>query len=177
MTILRTERLILRPLALSDAPHMAKFMLQADVARMTGSFPYPNIPISIEGWIQIGLARKASGIDEHRFAITTPADDLIGGIALHPCKDGGYELGYWIGQPFWGKGYASEAAAAVAQFAAARSNGPIMATVFADNPASGRVLTKAGFKTTGDRPRLWSTARGRKDEGVAYTYQAAAQAA
>ena len=75
-------------------------------------------------------------------------------------EGGNIELGYSIGKPYWGKGYATEAVRAVAEFAADLSRGPVMARHFADNPASGRVLAKAGFTYSGERQLSFSLARG-----------------
>jgi RimJ/RimL family protein N-acetyltransferase len=62
--------------------------------------------------------------------------------------------------PFWGQGYASEAVAALAEFAADLGRGPVVASHFADNPASGRVLAKNGFAYTGESAMRFSLARG-----------------
>jgi 8-oxo-dGTP diphosphatase len=73
-------------------------------------------------------------------------------------EDGRAEVGYWLGMPFWGKGYASEVAAAVSRLAfESLDMDQVHAEVMSDNPASGRVLEKAGFhfegRSTGDRGR------------------------
>jgi RimJ/RimL family protein N-acetyltransferase len=60
-----------------------------------------------------------------------------------------FELGYWLGKPYWGRGYVSEAAAAVVEYAFGWLNQPaLVAGYFVDNPASGRVLEKLGFVET-----------------------------
>ena len=71
-------------------------------------------------------------------------------------------MGYWIGRPYWGQGYATEAAAGAVGWAGADAgaSGWVVAGHFADNPASGRVLEKAGFLYTGVVAPQFSKARG-----------------
>ena len=76
-----------------------------------------------------------------------------GGIA-------GASVGYWLAPPAWGKGFCSEAGAAVIRWLEATRNArALVAGHFADNPASGRVLEKSGFLYTGETRRAWSRAR------------------
>jgi RimJ/RimL family protein N-acetyltransferase len=163
MATIRTERLILRPLELSDAARVRLVTNEWDVARMTSSVPFPQPLISVEGFLLIEQARRPLEKD-HVFAIDLPGEGLIGLIGAHvrggDYEGGNVELGYSIGKPYWGKGYATEAVRAVAEFAADLSRGPVMARHFADNPASGRVLAKAGFTYSGERQLSFSLARG-----------------
>jgi RimJ/RimL family protein N-acetyltransferase len=162
MTSLKTDRLILRPLELSDAPRIASLCADWDVARMTGSMPFPHPAISVEGFLLIEQARRSSGRDR-LFAIEAPGEGLIGVIGAH-LRGRDYSgrfvmLGYWLGRSYWGRGYATEAVRAVADFAAELGYGPVRADHFADNPASGRVLEKAGFRYTGETEQHFSLAR------------------
>ncbi len=69
-----------------------------------------------------------------------------GCCGLHLRESGLFELGYWLGRPFWGHGYATEAARKLAGFAFSRLKATqLTAGYFHDNPASGRVLEKVGF--------------------------------
>lgn len=156
---LETERLVLRPIALCDAARVAAFTNDMGVAGMTTRIPNPNPPVAAEGWIQILKARARLG-EEHVFAIEAREEGLIGVIGAHQRKPGRFEIGYWLGRPFWGRGYATEAASAFAQ--EARALGELEAAHFADNPASGRVLEKAGFAYTGELEHCFSLARGVK---------------
>lgn len=156
---IETERLILRGLRLTDAARVAQFTADPDVARMVTSVPQPQMPIAAEGFILIHLARAPLGRD-FVFAIDLPGEGLIGLIGLHRKHGAGFELGYWIGKPYWGQGYASEAAAALLD--AAQDLGPIVAGHYADNPASGRVLEKIGFAYTGEVEDRFSLARGKR---------------
>jgi RimJ/RimL family protein N-acetyltransferase len=162
MTSLRTDRLNLRPLELSDAPRIAALCTDWDVARMTASIPFPHPAISVEGYVLIEQARRPTGRDR-MFGIELPGQGLVGVIGAH-LRGRDYAgrfvmLGYWLGRAYWGRGYATEAVCAVADFAEALGHGPVRADHFADNPASGRVLEKAGFRYTGETEQHFSLAR------------------
>lgn len=159
MTTLHTQRLILRPLALSDAARFSALTSDPSVARMTAGIPCPNPPIAAEGWILLRQARASLGI-EMFFAIDQPGVGLIGvaGATLRP--QGGWEIGYWIGRPYWDRGFATEAVGGMLDIMRARRMGPIHAGHFTDNPASARVLEKLGFVATGDVHPTFSLARG-----------------
>jgi RimJ/RimL family protein N-acetyltransferase len=163
MATIRTDRLILRPLELSDAPRVRLVTNEWDVARMTSSVPFPQPLISVEGFLLIEQARRPLKKD-HVFAIDLPGEGLIGLIGAHVRGRDyeGYrvELGYSVGKPYWGNGYATEAAGAVADYADSLGRGPVVAGHYADNPASGRVLEKIGFAYSGEPDLAFSLARG-----------------
>lgn len=158
-TTIETERLILRPIELADAQRVAAFTSDPAVARMVGMIPLPNPKIAAEGWILIMHARRPLGRD-HVFGVELPGEGLIGCVGAHAKKQGEIEIGYWFGRPYWGRGFASESARALAE--AARELGQVTAGHFVDNPASGRVLEKAGFAYTGAIEPRFSLARGVK---------------
>ena len=96
------------------------------------------------------------------FFITLPSREgarLIGSAGLSQHGED-VELGYWIARSHWGQGFATEAARAVLQLARALGHRRIVAGHFVDNPASGRVLTKAGFRRTGTIAPRHSLGRG-----------------
>jgi RimJ/RimL family protein N-acetyltransferase len=160
---LRTDRLLLRPLTLEDAPRAAKLSNDWDVARMVSSIPFPQPAISVEGFLLIEQACRPLGQD-HIFAIELPSEGLIGVSGAHlrgrDYQGREVEIGYWLGRPYWGKGYATEAATALAAFGAELGYGPVVANHFADNAASARVLQKAGFAYTGQSRMKFCLARG-----------------
>ena len=78
------------------------------------------------------------------------------------------ELGYWIARRHWGRGFATEAGRAVLAMARTLGHARIAASHFLDNPASGRVLAKLGFRATGRTIRRWSCARGQAVAGTEY---------
>jgi RimJ/RimL family protein N-acetyltransferase len=91
-------------------------------------------------------------IPETAFAIAS-SDEAIGGISVQPQYDvyrKSAEIGYWLGEPFWGKGIATLAVRALTSYAFSRLDLlRIYASVFAWNPASARVLEKAGYHIEG----------------------------
>lgn len=154
---IETERLRLRGFELRDAPRVARFCGDPGVGRNLAMTPLPYLECGAEGWIAIVRARAPAGRD-FVFAVDLPGEGLIGAIGAHAREGGVYEVGYWFGRPYWGRGYASEALMALV--AQARTLGPLEAGHFVDNPASGRVLEKAGFVYTGEIAPLFSMARG-----------------
>jgi RimJ/RimL family protein N-acetyltransferase len=152
-----TERLVLRPLRPSDAGPITMHSSDERVARMTPSIPHPYPPGAAEAYIEGTRNGRRS---EESWAIdATPSggEELIGVIGYKPEAR---ELGYWVGPPSWGVGYATEAVRAlVAHLFRTRSLDRIDATVFSDNAASMAVLAKAGFAEIGNSTG-YSVARG-----------------
>lgn len=154
---IETKRLKLRRLRMSDAQRIARFCDDPGVGRNLAMTPLPYPPSAAEGWILITHARAPSGRD-FVYAVELPGEGLIGVIGAHKRGVDGYEMGYWFGRPFWGQGFGTEAASAFT--AEACKLGALRAGHFIDNPASGRVLTKAGFSYTGETEPMFSLARG-----------------
>lgn len=154
--LIRTPRLTLRPPELADAPRIARFAADPGVARMTCSFPLQQTVVGAEGWVLIRQATARLG-EGASFAIDLPGEGLIGLIGAHR-RDEEVEIGYWLGRPWWGRGFATEALRGVTPFA--KQLGAVVADHFADNPASGRALEKAGFVYTGEVAPRFSLARG-----------------
>jgi RimJ/RimL family protein N-acetyltransferase len=154
---IETERLRLRQMRMSDARRVARFCGDPGVGRMLAMTPLPYLDIAAEGWIMTLSARRPLGRD-FVFGVELPGEGLIGAIGAHLRGEEGFDLGYWFGRPYWGRGFATEAAQAfVTQ---ARTLGPLHAGHFVDNPASARVLAKAGFAYTGETRMMFSLARG-----------------
>ncbi len=146
MEILRSPRLILRPLIPNDAVHFAR-LLGPDRAgvRMTASIPYPCTEEAAREWI----VQKASPEAGQVFAIThAQSGEVMGAIGFGDSPGNG-DLGYWIGKPFRGKGYATEAIRRIVTHASHLGISRLFAETFPTNPASSRVLTKNGFRLTG----------------------------
>jgi RimJ/RimL family protein N-acetyltransferase len=147
---LRTERLLLRPLEPSDASRIRELAGAREIAANTLTIPHPYEEGMAEAWIAEAAAAARRG-EKLVLAVTTDADGLVGtaGLDLQP-EHRRAELGYWIGIPYWGRGFATEAARAVVD----HGFGPlglhrIHARVFPRNPASGRVLEKLGMQHEG----------------------------
>lgn len=147
MPVLRTERLVLRPFTLADAPAVQQLASAYEVALNTLMVPHPYPDGAAERWI----GTHQTEFEEDR-SINFAIDDgqLTGAIGLINKGDGLGEIGYWIGVPFWGRGYASEAARAVVRFGFEERNlHRIFAQHFTRNPASGKVLQNAGMMYEG----------------------------
>jgi [ribosomal protein S5]-alanine N-acetyltransferase len=148
---LTTERLALRPFALSDAPTVQKLAGARDVAMMTTTIPHPYEDGIAEAWIETHQDAFDQG-EEVVFAVTRSCDGLlIGaiGISINKLHQLG-EMGYWIGKPYWGQGYCTEAARAVVRYAFDVLHlNRVQARHMTKNPASGRVMQKAGMRYEG----------------------------
>lgn len=120
-----------------------------EVARNLARIPHPYTQSDAEEFVKMATRQRASGVGYH-FVITLNGDGMfLGGIGLTQ-RDGAFELGYWLGKSLWARGYATEAARALADFAFDRlSARRLIAGWFHDNPASGRVLAKLGFCSSG----------------------------
>jgi RimJ/RimL family protein N-acetyltransferase len=149
--VLTTERLRLRPLTLADAPEVQRLAGERDIAATTASIPHPYPDGAAEAWIETQPGRFARGAGV-AFAVTRRADGaLLGVVGLEinsPMQRA--ELGYWIGKPYWGVGYGTEAAAAVVRFGLSDLGlRRVFAYHFSANPASGRVMQKIGMRHEG----------------------------
>lgn len=157
---LKTERLLLRPLEKADAERLARLANNWNVARMLARMPYPYTLDMAHDWIARSASERA-GAEEFVYAVTND-EGFIGTCGLQSHADGTHEIGYWVGEPYWNRGYASEAARAVLDEAEARFGAEtIISGHFWENHASGRVLTKLGFRYTGEEHR-WCVARQEK---------------
>jgi RimJ/RimL family protein N-acetyltransferase len=156
-----TERLLLRPGWIDDAPALTKAVANEKIARNLAMLPWPYNQSDAESFLTNVHGR---GVPEFLIFTRHGIPQLIGGIGLHadPQDSNGVpELGYWIAEAQWGKGYATEAGRAVINIARWTLKLPRLTSgYFTDNPASGRVLAKLGFKSTGQIVRRHSTGRG-----------------
>lgn len=177
--LLQSERLVLRPFKASDAALVAELAGDYDVAKMCGRVPHPYPTLAAEGWIAMHAAGRANG-QEHPLAITLKTGDLIGSVGLTRHTFDGqvmHELGYWLGKPYWGQGFAQEAAARIMAWGRDALGAQVFTSGhFVDNPASGAVLTRLGFVGVG-QDELFGLARARKDTCERYVWPAAAASA
>ncbi|HLR25379.1 MAG TPA: GNAT family N-acetyltransferase [Fodinibius sp.] len=149
---LKTERLRLRGLQVSDIPDIVSLADNRKVADMTLSIPHPYQPKDAVAWINAAIEGFKDG-SHFIFAICPlPGNDFIGGIGLEINK--GFdraELGFWIGEPYWNNGYRTEATAAILHFGFNElALNKIYASHFLGNPASGRVMQKNGMIKEGE---------------------------
>lgn len=153
MMFARTERLLLRPGWAEDAPALAAALADEQIVRQLSVAPWPYRLADAEAYL---AAPKDPILPSFLiFARTEASPVLVGSGGLARRASGRVELGYWIARPHWGRGYATEAARALVDIAAALGIAQIDGWHFLDNPASGRVLEKLGFVATGlVAPRL-----------------------
>jgi RimJ/RimL family protein N-acetyltransferase len=141
LPVLRTERLILRAPRRADVKAMTLLAGDARIAGNTLRIPHPYRADDAEQF----LASVNRQPGEATFAVTVD-NELIGLCAVE-LREKGAEIGYWIGVPFWGSGYATEAARAVIDYAfGTLCHDTLEAGARCNNPASRRVLEKCGFQ-------------------------------
>jgi RimJ/RimL family protein N-acetyltransferase len=154
----RTERLLLRPGWAEDAPALAKAIADETIVRNLASAPWPFALRDAEA--HLAAPRDPLLPSLLIFERTGGEPLLVGSCGLGRRASGALELGHWIARPHWGQGFATEAGQALVAMARALRLARLEASHFLDNPASGRVLEKLGFQSTGMiAPRL-SCARG-----------------
>ncbi|HRD45398.1 MAG TPA: GNAT family N-acetyltransferase [Caulobacter sp.] len=156
---IETRRLTLRSPAPADAPRLATLMNDVDIARMTSRVPHPYALSDAERFV--GLAQGEDPRTDRSFLIELEDEGVIGGIGFNAAPNGRTEVGYWLGRDWWGRGLATEALQGALAWAGRDWRKRfIVAGHFADNPASGQVLVKAGFLYTGEVQARPSIARG-----------------
>ncbi|MDD2869037.1 GNAT family N-acetyltransferase [Neomegalonema sp.] len=162
--VLRTPRLTLRPMTPKDAPRLVALAGDPRVARMVSSIPQPYTVGEAGDFI----ARHALILEEGgRVWAICDSEGLQGAVGLHadPLRRAEAELGYWLGFEAWGRGYATEAGRAVLAEGFARGGSgegfaELTSGYFTDNPASGKVLRKLGFRDRGEIRPVFCRARG-----------------
>jgi RimJ/RimL family protein N-acetyltransferase len=143
----RTPRLLLRPGFPEDAPALAKAIGDEAVVRNLAVVPWPYTLRDAEAFL---AAPKDPVLPSFLiFERDHGGPRLIGSCGLGRRSSGAVELGYWIGRPFWGRGFATEAGQALIEIARTLGLRQLEASHFIDNPASARVLDKLGFESTG----------------------------
>lgn len=148
--ILDSERIFMRCPKVDDISYIKAYASSAEIAQNTFvPHPYPDdaatdfVEIAKEGW---------DNDTDFVFAIIEKSSQqLVGVMGIHPTeKHGRAEVGYWLGKPFWGQGYATQALRQLIQFGFEQLDlNRIQAGHFPENPASGRVMQKAGMQYEG----------------------------
>ena len=143
--VLETERLVLRAPRLEDAEAIARLASDRRIAENTTRIPHPYRLADAEAFIT-----HANNADGELALLITVDDEPIGACGLAQLEGPAPDLGYWLGAPYWGSGYATEAARALIDhaFTALRLEA-LQAGARVTNPASRRVLEKCGFQWTG----------------------------
>lgn len=146
IVVLETPRLLLRPLQTSDVRTMQQLLNHREITDTMEDYPYPypvEAAYSTVAWSE-RAPRQGKGFG---WAITRKDDrQMIGAIFLKVFLQPP-EIGYWLGLPYWGQGYASEAANEVLRYAFETLRLPLLAAYAnADNLGSRRVLEKLGMQ-------------------------------
>ena len=132
-----------------DAPALAKYLNNRDVwINMGDRFPFPFSRDDADAWIQEVMQQNPETI----FAIASPTEAVgaIGVLLQGDVHRSSAEVGYWLGEPFWGLGIATKSLQALIEYAFAEFElARLYAHVFEWNPASARVLEKVGFTYEG----------------------------
>ena len=166
--ILKTERLVLRPPLPGDADRITTHIGVKAVAWNLGRAPYPYARSDADEWLD-KIPEGWVKDNAYVFAITLPDDRIVGCVGLDHKPGDVWEIGYWLGEPWWGLGYVTEASAAVMHWAETEKGFTrFVSGHFIDNPASGRVLLKLGFEPVG-KTELFGRARGVKSPALRYT--------
>ncbi|MBL1234539.1 MAG: GNAT family N-acetyltransferase [Rhodobiaceae bacterium] len=169
---LTTDRLVLRTFTSQDVNTVHTLLNNWNVASMLSRVPYPYTKEMAQKWVE---KRTQDTNDLNRvwddgdlsYAVTLQSGELIGTVGLICPNDEPDTLmiGYWYGQAYWNRGYATEAAKALIRQAFDVWKVPVLkATHAKDNPASGYVLAKCGFCYTGDNVM---TALAREEDEIA----------
>jgi ribosomal-protein-alanine N-acetyltransferase len=168
LPVLSTPRLQLRPFVPAEAPVVQELAGRPEVALTTATIPHPYHDGIAEAWIEshaVGWAERRS----LTLAVTTLEAGVVGAVTLRiEAPDHRGELGYWIGLPFWNRGYATEAAGAVLAYGFTELGlHRIQARHLTRNPASGRVMTKLGMRPEGVQ-RHYFVVRGKPEDVALY---------
>lgn len=161
----RSERLLLRPPWPEDWHAVHAGIAEESVVRNLARAPWPYAEDNARDWCALAPSPYAP-----TFVVTlADSGEAIGCIGIDPSGEGGaMELGYWIARAHWGAGYATEAALGMIEIARMSGERQLTASHFVDNPASGKVLRKAGFVPTGRVEPRFSAGRGEEAPCVLY---------
>ena len=148
MPEIHTDRLILRKaISKQDKISLVSQIGDWEVVKWLANVPYPYTYNDCEDYFLIS--------DSNQYALNIFWDNkLIGGVSLTLDGDNYYDLGYWIGKDYWGKGYATESSKKLLEYVLDKLDLPkIKSGYFVGNSASGNVLKKLGFKEVGVEKR------------------------
>ncbi|MEH6790421.1 GNAT family N-acetyltransferase [Parasphingorhabdus sp.] len=153
-----TPRLLLRPGWPEDAEALFATINDEAIVRNLARAPWPYRLEDARAFLSL-----PTDIASPRWLIFSRIGGpptLVGCIGLDTLDNGDAELGYWIDRSFWGRGFATEAGMAVLENARTLGHRRLVASHFADNPASASVLRKLGFRPTGETVERFSRGRG-----------------
>ena len=145
-----TRRLVMRAPHADDIPALVQLADNRHVAQMLSRMPHPYGEAEARAFLALSERRQPGASYALTLAAPDPAAGTFIGCAGLNVKDRGLELGYWIGEPYWKRGYATEAAHALVDLAFRATSIPVLhVSVRVINPASRRVIHKCGFQYAG----------------------------
>ena len=142
-TEIRTERLVLVTPTMAHAPAIAALANNKNVHRWMARLPFPYLLSDAHFFIE-----KIVPSDKEACLAILYEGKVIGVVGLHFAEGEAPEIGYWLGEPYWGAGFATEAARAMVDAARAAGAPALRSRALADNAGSRRVLNKLGFTET-----------------------------
>lgn len=154
MPTLTSQRLILRPFLLTDIKRIQQLANDSAVVDMTSNVPYPCHEKMVENWIKNHKKAFKSGSSLILAIVVAENNCLIGSISLLDISSFHQraEIGYWLGNQFWQKGYATEATKKLLEYGFNQLKlNRIEGRCMARNQASAKVMLKAGLKFEGER--------------------------
>ena len=146
-----SQRLILRPFKLSDAKEVQRQAGSSKIASTTGAVPHPYLDGMAEDWISKHHEWFKEGLAVNWAIVLKESDNIVGSISfgLNQIHNRA-ELGYWVGEEFWNKGYCSEAAVEAIRYGFKElALNKITSRHMSENPSSGKVMQKAGMTKEG----------------------------
>lgn len=148
---IETKRLVLRPFAISDSDRVKELAGDRKIYETTLNLPHPYEDGMAEKWISSQQAQFYNGKGVNLAVTLKQSGELIGSIGLGASeRHKRAELGYWIGVPYWGKGYCTEASRAIIAYGfRSLPYHKITSRHLEGNPASGKVMGRSGMKKEG----------------------------
>ena len=145
--ILKTSRLLLRPFSYSDKFAVKHLAGNKNVSDTTLTIPYPYTLVMAEEWLSTHESDRISESRVTYAVVRKNKNELLGSISLVEINGSSAKLGYWIGEPYWGNGYCTEATIAIVEFAFNDIGVKrVIAEHLTSNPASGHVMQKSGLQ-------------------------------
>lgn len=158
MNTLYTKCFTLHPIAIEDAKAVGLLCNDPLIAQNTARIPHPYTMKDAQEFARAIIANRNKGT-EHAFTVCEDGVIIACAGAVH-LERHDWEIGYWVGADARGRGVATEAARAITHFAFNNLGASIVhAGYFFDNPASGRILEKLGYRPTGETASVFSLGR------------------
>lgn len=149
---LETKRLFLTELKREDIPQIVRHASNKNISHFTQNIPFPYAEKDAANWVNLATEGFNKGTNLIFGIRLKPTNQFIGGIGLTIVpKSNRAEIGYWIAEPFWNKGYTTEATASILAYGFNHLNlNKITSSHFANNQASGKVMSKNGMLKEGE---------------------------